>query len=237
MASDAVAVLDGLGVEQAHVGGASLGGMVAQELALEFPDRVRSLILVSTTGGFRRLDLAPGKALLHLFETTLRSRRTGSDPEGRVGEFLCMTASEDFAAQCRPGDEAWDAVAAMLEDPASQRGSALQLLASIRHSSWSRLGQLSMPVQIHHGAQDPLIPVAAGRELARRIPGARCEIHPGAGHGLFERTEEVSEDLWSGRLRDGLSLPTLGPGSGLHGSVLNVGRPGTGNPDGPPRPS
>src|SRR2546421_2121590 len=84
----------------------------------------------------------------------------------------------------------------MLEDPASQRGSALQLLACIRHSSWSRLSRLSMPVQIHHGSQDPLIPFAAGRELAGRIPGARFKIHVGAGHAiLLERTEEMAESI------------------------------------------
>jgi 3-oxoadipate enol-lactonase len=195
MAGDAVAVLDELGVERAHVSGASLGGMVAQELALEFPERVSTLVLGSTTGGFRRLDLAPRKELLDIFEATLRLLRPASDPERRVSDFLCTVASEDFARQCRPGDEAWDTVAAMLEDQTSQRGSALQLLACMRHSTWSRLPRLRMPVQVHHGSQDPLIPPAAGRELARRIPGARFEIHAGAGHALFERTEEVSESI------------------------------------------
>jgi 3-oxoadipate enol-lactonase len=195
MASDAVAVLDQLGVERAHVGGASLGGMVAQELALEFPDRVSTLVLGSTTGGFRQLDLVPPKGLLHLFEVTLRLLRPASDPELRVSDYLCTVASEDFAAQCRPGEETWDTVAAMLEDPASQRGLTLQLLACVRHSTWSRLPQLRLPVQVHHGSQDPLVPPAAGRKLAQRIPGARFELHEGAGHALFERTEEVSESI------------------------------------------
>ena len=195
MARDAVAVLDQLGVERAHVAGASLGGMIAQEIALECPDRVSKLVLSSTSGSFRRLDLVPRKGLLHLFEVTLRLLRPASDPERRVSDFLCTIASEDFAAQCRSGDEAWDTVAAMLEDPASQRGLALQLLACMRHSTWSRLPQLSMPVQVHHGSQDTLVPLAAGRELAQRIPGARFELHEGAGHGLFERTEEVGESV------------------------------------------
>jgi 3-oxoadipate enol-lactonase len=195
MGADAVAVLDELGVERAHLGGASLGGMIAQEIALEFPDRVSTLVLASTTGGFRRLDLVPRKGLLHLLEATLRLLRPASDPERRVSDFLCTIASEDFAAHCRPGDEAWDSVAAMLEDPASERGLALQLLACLRHSTWSRLPRLSMPVQVHHGSQDPLVPPAAGRELARRIPGARFELAAGAGHALFERAEEVSESI------------------------------------------
>jgi len=195
MASDAIAVLNALGVDQAHVGGASLGGMVAQELALAFPDRVSSLVLISTTGGFRHLASASPKGLLRILEAASRSVRAGGDPDRRVSDFLCMVTSEDFAARCQPGDEIWDTVAATLEDPASQRGIALQLLAGMRHSSWSRLPQLRMPVQVHHGTEDPLVPLAAGRELARRIRGARLEIHPGAGHGLFERTEEVGERI------------------------------------------
>jgi pimeloyl-ACP methyl ester carboxylesterase len=107
-----------------------------------------------------------------------------------------MAASDDFAARCRPGDEAWDTVAAMLEDQTSQRGLALQLLAGVRHSTWSRLPGLTMPVQVHHGTEDPLMPFAAGRELARRIPGAQLVVHEGAGHALvLERPEECRESI------------------------------------------
>jgi pimeloyl-ACP methyl ester carboxylesterase len=196
MAADAVAVLDELGVESAHVGAGSLGGMIAQELALEFPDRVSTLVLGCTTGGLPRLDLVPRRGLLHIFEAALRSLRPGSDPEQRVRDFLCMAASGDFAARCRPGDEAWTTVAAMLEDPTSQRGLAMQLVACVRHSSWSRLGRLTMPVQVHHGTEDRLMPFAAGRELARRIPGAQFVVHEGAGHALvLERPEESGERI------------------------------------------
>jgi 3-oxoadipate enol-lactonase len=195
MAADAVAVLDELEIERAHVGGASLGGMIAQEIALEFPERVATLVLLSTTGGLPRLDLVPQRGLLQLLEAVLRSWRPASDPEQRIRDFLCMVASEDFAAQCRPGDETWAAVEAMLEEPASQRGLAMQLLAGARHSSWSRLPRLTMPVQVHHGTEDRLVPFAAGRELARRIPGARFVAHEGAGHGIPERLEEGSESI------------------------------------------
>ena len=194
MASDAVAVLDELGVERAHVSGASLGGMVAQELALEFPERVSTLVLGCTTGGLPRLDLVPRRGLLRIFEATLRSLRPGDDPDQRVKDFLSTAASEDFVARCRPGDEAWATVAAMLEDPTSQRGLAMQLLASARHSSWSRLPRLTMPVQVHHGTEDRLMPFAAGRELARRIPDAQFVAYDGAGHALIlERPEEARE--------------------------------------------
>jgi 3-oxoadipate enol-lactonase len=196
MAADAVAVLDELDVERAHVGGASLGGMIAQELALEFPERVRTLVLGCTTGGLPRLDLVPRRGLLHIVEAALRSLRPGSDPEQRVKDFLCTVVSEDFAAQCRPGDETWTTVAAMLEDPTSQRGLAMQLLACVRHSTWSRLPRLTMPVQVHHGTEDPFMPFAAGRELARRIPDARLVVHEGAGHAPWlERPDEGGQSI------------------------------------------
>jgi pimeloyl-ACP methyl ester carboxylesterase len=195
IAADSLVVLNELGVEQAHVCGASLGGMAAQELALRAPKRVRTLVLAATTGGFRRLESAAPRTLLHTFEVALRFLRPSRDAEHRIRDFLRTAASEDFAAQCRHGDESWDAVAAMLEDPATQRGVALQFLAALRHSTWSRLPRLRMPVLIHHGSEDPLIPLVEGRELARRIPGARFEIHRGAGHGMLECTDEVAESI------------------------------------------
>ncbi|HEX2231785.1 MAG TPA: alpha/beta hydrolase [Thermoleophilaceae bacterium] len=191
MASDAVAVLDELGVERAHVGSASLGGMVAQELALEYPERVSSVVLGATTGGLPRLDLASRRGLQIVVEAGVRSLQPASDPDHRVRDWLCTAVSDDFAAECRQGDEAWETVAAMLEDPVSPRGLALQVLAALRHSSWSRLPRLGIPVQVHHGTEDPLIPFSAGRELARRIPGAEFVVHEGAGHALIlERPEE-----------------------------------------------
>ena len=83
----------------------------------------------------------------------------------------------------------------MLEVPTSGRGFALQLLACARHSSWSRLPGLAMPVQVHHGTADPLMPFAAGRELARRIPGAEFVAYEGAGHALFLERPEGGETI------------------------------------------
>src|SRR5205823_5303204 len=140
-------------------------------------------------------DLVPRWRLLQRLETVLRSRWPASDPEQRIRDFLCVATSEDFAAQCQPGDEAWASVAAMFEEPTSQRGLVMQLLACARHSTWSRLHRLTMPVQVHHGTEDRLVPFAGGGELARRIPGARFVVHEGAGHGILERLEEVGESI------------------------------------------
>jgi 3-oxoadipate enol-lactonase len=195
MAADAVAVLDELEIERAHVGGASLGGMIAQEIALEFPERVGTMVLLSTTGGFPLLDLVPRRRLLQRLEAVVRAWWPASDPEQRIRDFLCVAASEDFAAQCRPGDEVWAAVAATFEEPTNQRGLVKQLLAGARHSTWSRLPRLTMPVQVHHGTEDRLVPFAAGRELARRIPGARFMVYEGAGHGILERLDESADSI------------------------------------------
>jgi 3-oxoadipate enol-lactonase len=192
MAADAVAVLEQARVRRAHVIGASLGGMVAQELALGYPQRVSTLILGCTTGGMPRVDLVPSRALLRVLEAALRSGLSTGTAEDRVVDFLRFSVSETFAADCRPGSEAWEAVAAMQEDPMTSRGFAQQMLASMRHSSWSRLNRLKMPVQVQHGSADRLMPLAAGRELARRIPGASFEVIEGAGHALgLERPDET----------------------------------------------
>ena len=83
----------------------------------------------------------------------------------------------------------------MLEEPTNQRGLVMQLLACARHSTWSRLPRLTMPVQVHHGTEDRLVPFAAGGELARGIPGARLVVHKGAGHAILERWDELSESI------------------------------------------
>jgi 3-oxoadipate enol-lactonase len=183
MADDAIVVLDHLGVARAHVSGGSLGGMVAQELALEYPQRVISLVLACTTGGFPRVDLYPRMGMARLWRF-IRIVNPVGDRDERIRDFLRWSCTEEFAAECHPGTEAWETVAAMFDDPISRRGSALQILAALRHSSWSRLPGMATPVQIHHGTRDTVIPLAAGRELARQMPNAELIVHTGAGHAL-----------------------------------------------------
>ena len=112
-----------------------------------------------------------------------------------MSNFLCLVESDGFAAECRPGDETWETVVATLDDAAPPQGYALQLLAGFRHSTWSRLHQMKMPVQVHHGTADRIVPVANGRELARYIPDARLEIYNGAGHALFGSTEDLAKRI------------------------------------------
>jgi pimeloyl-ACP methyl ester carboxylesterase len=192
MARDAVALLDALGLDRVHLVGASLGGMVAQEVALGHPERVRSLVLGCTSGGLPRVDLMPRRGLLDVLVAGARAARPPASLDERVDGFLRFSVSPAFARDCPPDAEARRAVAAMLEHPVGAVGFAHQLLAAGRHASWSRLSRLELPVQVQHGTADRLIPFAAGRELARRIPGARFEPIAGAGHALvLERPDEI----------------------------------------------
>lgn len=196
MAEDAVAVLDAAGVERAHILGASLGGMIAQELALRHPERVRTLILACTTGGFPRIDLISPGGLVDLFQMGARSRLPGTDTDTAIRQLLPMGCSPEFAESCRPGDEAWETTRSMLEDPMPALGFGQQMMAATRHSTWSRLDQLTMPVLIQHATGDRIIPVAAARELARRIPGAELKVTAGAGHALgLERPDKTVETV------------------------------------------
>ena len=205
--------------------------MIAQEIALEYPERVASLNARGATGGLPRLDLLPRSGLLCIFEAALRSLRPTSDPEQRIRDLISRVAAEDFSAQGRPGDEAWATVAAMLEEPTSGRGFGMQLLASARHSSWSRL---SMPVHVHHGTEDPLIPFAAGRELARRIPNAEFVAYEGTGHAIFlERPEggarllAFSPSATRARHKGSPALPVPGDVPPRVGSAAGVALIGT----------
>jgi pimeloyl-ACP methyl ester carboxylesterase len=182
-ADDVIAVLDHLGVRRAHLSGASLGGMVAQEVALRHPERTGALILAATTGGWPRIDLHSLPGLLALLRSSLRPR---SVPrlDLRVERAKTVWFSKRFAAQTGPGSEAWNALAAILEAAPSHESRGAQLLAALRHSTWSRLSQISAPTLVQHGGADRVISPRAGRELARRIPGARFHLWPGAGHAL-----------------------------------------------------
>lgn len=194
MAADAVAVLDALGIGRTHVIGASMGGMVAQELALTFPERVRSLVLGCTTGGLPRgPSLVTRRGVREVLGLVVRAVRP-VPLDVQVRRFLRSNISADFAATAKRDGECWRAVEAMLAEPTCVRGLVQQSLATVRHSSWSRVGQLRARVLVQHGTADPVIPVAAGRELARRIPSAVFQELDGAGHALgLERTEEITQ--------------------------------------------
>src|SRR4051794_37537692 len=155
LAADATEVLRSLGHSSAHVYGISMGGMVAQELALRFPERVRGLILAGTTpGGPRAFRPAAAELVGGRFLFSPAFRREHPD---RVRELLPYFELRPSALWAH-----W--------------------WATVYHDTVSRLGQIQAPTLVMHGGADAMSPVANARLLAERIPDARLVILEGAGH-------------------------------------------------------
>jgi 3-oxoadipate enol-lactonase len=182
LAADAVRLLDALDLDSAHVYGLSMGGMIAQELALRFPDRVRALVLGGTWhGGPRAVLPSPHVA------AALTSRGAPAAVRAQlVGRALF---SERFRAE-HP-DQVARHLRNLAAHPASIRGLALHLTATTYHDARARLPRISVPTLVMHGGSDELTPVRNARLLAELIPDATLEVLPGAGHGyLLEQPAE-----------------------------------------------
>ena len=190
LAAIAAGVLDARGVQRADVLGYSLGGMVAQELAIRGPARVKRLILAATSCG---LGAVPA-SLLHLlnmatplryFSGTLFEHTSGGMLGGRARtdpQFLEEHKQRRFGS--RP----------------SVRGYSLQVMSLQRWTSLSRLGRITAPTLVIAGDDDPLIGAANGFLLARRIPDARLWIAIGEGHLLMMDPESAAFDAIAGFL-------------------------------------
>jgi 3-oxoadipate enol-lactonase len=179
LVADALAVLDAAGEERAHVIGVSMGGIVAQHLALDHRERVRSLVLGCTTagGGGREPSAGAGRLLataalrpllgprrtFPLVAPALYAERTRRERPERV--------AEDLRRRVEHAAPAWTTYA--------------QLGAVAGHDTRARLPELAgLDTLVLHGAEDALVPAARGRELASRIPGARLVLLPSCGHML-----------------------------------------------------
>jgi pimeloyl-ACP methyl ester carboxylesterase len=177
MATDAVALLDALDIPAAHIVGASMGGMIAQIIAATAPDRVFSLTSIMSTSGAPGLPGASPAIKRHL----LVPRRKRS-AVAATAEILERTSFPDKARP--PG--AFQAMAARAHSRAwNPRARTRHLLAILADGSRAdRLSTITAPTLVVHGAHDPLIPPACGRDTAARIPGARFELMDGMAHDL-----------------------------------------------------
>ncbi len=180
MAADTLGVIEALGLPAVHVCGASMGGMIAQHLAARHPQRVKSLTLMMTTSGSRRLP-QPGLKVRQV----LMSRPDGRDPDAVVRHLqhvLAVIGSPAYAPDP-------DRLAARMRESVARSwrpaGTARQVAAIIADGDRSALlDAVRAPTHVIHGEADPLVPVEAGRDLARRIAGATLDLVPGMGHDL-----------------------------------------------------
>ena len=180
MAADARGVLDALGVARAHVCGASMGGMIAQHLAARHPDRVKSLTLMMTTSGARRLP----QPALHL-RRALIARPAGHDPAAVVAHLERLMRLIGSPAYPTPPDELRRRLQASVQRAWRPAGTARQLVAVVADGDRSPLlARIEAPTRVIHGEADPLVPVAAGRDLAAKIRDAQADLVPGMGHDL-----------------------------------------------------
>ncbi|HEX3511583.1 MAG TPA: alpha/beta hydrolase [Solirubrobacteraceae bacterium] len=189
LAGDAAGLLDALGVESAAVFGMSMGGMIAQELAIGWPEKVERLVLGCTHAGMRHATRPPretGRAFAMLTDDW--------------GERMRALAPAAFAGAVDPA-----LLAGFLEkktgdaqEPEGYRG---QIAAVLEHDTADRLEQIRCPTLILTGGDDRIIPGESSRLLHVRIRGARLEVIPGTGHLFFLERPDASVRL----LRDFLS--------------------------------
>ncbi len=194
MAHDALGVMDALGLQRAHVCGASMGGMIAQHLAVEAAERVSSLTLIMTTSGSRRL---PKPAWQVQRELMTRPMGPGTDAAvAWVQRLFRVIGSPAYPMDPqRVQARARESVQRAWHPP----GSARQLLAILADGDRSALlPRICMPTLVIHGLADPLVPVACGQQLAREIPGAQADFIEGMGHDLPEPLLE--------RMADGMAI-------------------------------
>src|SRR5229473_6102965 len=170
MASDAAAVLDAAGVESAHVFGISMGGMIAQEFALQYPQRVRSLILGCTAAGGPEVVRADQAAL-----QVLMTRSQNPD------EFTKAISPFIYARGTPPERVAEDTEVRRKWYPTADAYFA-QLQAILAWDAYSRIAQIAAPTLVIHGEKDRLVPAENGKMIAVRIPGAKLVLIPDASH-------------------------------------------------------
>lgn len=181
MADDTAGLMEALGVERADVLGVSMGGMIAQELALNHPGKVDRLVLCVTFCGGKETVLASREVLMKLVD------RSGT-PEEQVRRFAGLMFPESWLAE----NERYmaDFIVRYLRAPATDMNAARQFMATQRFSTYERLPLIGAPTLVACGAGDVMIPAENSRIIAGRIPGARLVEYEGAGHGFINQCRD-----------------------------------------------
>lgn len=178
-ADDAVGLLDHLGVRQAHVVGISMGGMIAQTMAIEHPDRVLSLASFSSTTGNRRV----GQQHPKLFPKLLVG--SGEGREDYLHHMVTMGPRTGSPAYRAPAEEHRAFAEACWEHGINREGTARHMVAVLTQPDrTARLAQVQVPTLVVHGSADVMVLPSGGRATAAAVPGSTLLVVPGMGHDL-----------------------------------------------------
>jgi pimeloyl-ACP methyl ester carboxylesterase len=187
LATDALGLLDALAIERAHVLGISMGGMVAQELALAAPDRLLSLTLGCTYCG------GPGSQLPDAADIGPLAEAMAS---GNFDRVLRASWEANLSPSFRADESRYAKFAAMAAGtPVPREVVQLQLQAIFGHDTNERLPGLALPTLVVHGSVDRILPVVNGRLIASLIPGSRLEILEDVGHMFWWEQPKHSAEL------------------------------------------
>lgn len=195
MAEDAVGLLDALSIDSAHIVGISMGGMIAQELALAHPERVRTLTLGCTYCGGEGSSVMAGDLTRRLVEARIsgdRERAVRASWEANVSAAL-VNDPDAYAHYLAMSQQRAVALPVIMAQAQAVSG----------HDTSARLSELTMPTLVIHGTADEILPVENGRLVASHIPGSRLEIFEGVGHLFFWERPDRSAEL----LREHATVP------------------------------
>jgi len=182
MADDTVGLMDALKIEKAHIFGASMGGMIAQEIALTYPERVEKLVLCCTHCGGSK-QVFPSNEIVQMMATPREV-----SPEELVNDIIPLVYTEDFIKNNPDFIETYKQ--RMLKTPIPLDSYQRQTQATMSFSSGMRLKRIKAPTLILQGKEDVLVPPENAEVLAKRIPNAKVVLFDNAAHLLFQPDPE-----------------------------------------------
>jgi len=195
MAKDAVGLLDALNIERAHVVGMSMGGMIAQTMAIEHPSRVRSLTSIMSTTGNPRVGRPKTSVLLRASKLTGGSKETFADRQAALFKLFSGSLYDEL--------EIREVAQLSLERDFTPDGTARQMAAIMASPDRTpQLKKLNVPTLVVHGLEDGLVQPSGGYATTKAIPGARLLAFPDMGHNLPQaRIPEILDEIKRNTLR------------------------------------
>jgi pimeloyl-ACP methyl ester carboxylesterase len=188
LADDAVAVLDAVGAAKAHVIGISMGGMIAQLVALEHPERVDKLVLMATHAGGSSVEQMHPDAMALFDPTSLFGQ---PDPDAQIRRTLGVITAPGFVDRSPAAVD--EMLAAARKEPTHPAAFIAQFQALMASDRSGRVKTIAVPTLVIHGDEDKLIRPSNGKFLAEQIPGARLAMLADCGHiPMYEKPDELN---------------------------------------------